>query len=203
MTAAGRTSRRRGRLGRGYTAVEVMLAITVLLISTAGVMAMQTASIQGNLDARKLDVANSVARTWLDRLATDASYWTSGTNPVMQQTLLLTTLAPQTPGQGTFQVTPLTVAGVNWSPAFDIFGRDVAVGSASTVFCTHIEVDTLASDTLGPTLVRATVMVFWQTNLLGGTAPATTVCPGPTNVSGAATGTYHTLFATESLRRAS
>ena len=58
MTAAGRTSRRRGRLGRGYTAVEVMLAITVLLISTAGVMAMQTASIQGNLDARKLDVAN-------------------------------------------------------------------------------------------------------------------------------------------------
>ena len=67
----------------------------------------------GNLDARKLDVANSVARTWLDRLATDASYWTSGTNPVMQQTLLLTTLAPQTPGQGTFQVTPLTWAGVN------------------------------------------------------------------------------------------
>lgn len=51
----------RPRTGRGYTAIEVMLAITVLMIGSAGVMSMQKASIQGNFDARRLDLANSIA----------------------------------------------------------------------------------------------------------------------------------------------
>src|SRR5580658_5036861 len=61
---------------RGYTAVEVLLAMTVLLIGSAGVMSMQKSSIQSNLDARKLDIANSIAHDWLERLTADATQWT-------------------------------------------------------------------------------------------------------------------------------
>ena len=53
---------------RAYTAVEVMLSIVVLGVGAAGVMSMQQASIQGNADAHMLDVGNSIARTWLERL---------------------------------------------------------------------------------------------------------------------------------------
>jgi len=208
MSAPSRVRFRGRRATHGYTAVEVLLAMTVLIISTAGVMSMQKASIQGNLDARKLDVANAIARTWLDRLAADATTWNSAA-PIKAQTLVLSTLAPATVSQGTFQVSPLSVSSMNWSPAFDILGRDVAtLSDPSIVFCTHVKVDTMAVDpaTSAPTILRATVMVFWATSLAGGPAPATSLCSatGPADVAKDSTvGTYHTIFATEALRRAS
>ncbi len=173
-----------------------MLAIGVLTISTAGVMTMQKASVLGNLDARKLDVASSIAQTWLDRLATDASDWNTQTPLATATTLVLGTLYANA---GTY-VTPTPSAGP-WSAAFDIMGRDVTVGDSSTVFCTRIMVDQMAVDSAGnPSLLRATVMVFWPTQLLGSGAP--TACPGPTQVS-LTPGIYHQVFAAESLRRSS
>jgi type II secretory pathway pseudopilin PulG len=204
MTARA-VQKRSQRGGRGYTAVEVMLAMAVLMISAAGVMSMQKGAIQGNLDARRLDVANAIARTWLDRLETDASTWNEYT--ALNATILLKTLAPSGVGQGSFAWTPLSqlYATYGWSDAFDIFGRDVAEGDSTGVFCTRIEVDTMAVDSSSnPTLLRATVMVFWPTALAG--APAPTACPGPTGtggVTGSLPGTYHTVFVTEGLRRPS
>ena len=61
---------------RGYTAVEVLMAMTVMAIGAAAVMTMQKTSVQGNLDARKTDIANSIARTWVERLQRDAMQWT-------------------------------------------------------------------------------------------------------------------------------
>src|SRR5271154_1609339 len=68
---------------RGYTAVEVLMAMTVMTIGAAAVMSMQKTSIQGNLDARKTDMANSIARMWVERLERDAMQWTlpSAQNP--------------------------------------------------------------------------------------------------------------------------
>jgi len=43
------------------------MAIVLLSIGAGAVMTMQKASVQGNLDARKADIANSIARTWIDR----------------------------------------------------------------------------------------------------------------------------------------
>ena len=184
----------------GYTAVEVLLALTVLLISSAGVMSMQKASIQGNMDARNLDVANSIARTWLDRLTTDADAWNSGTG--MTQTLWLG--ADLGKGFVTPSVEPATLSA--WSPAFDILGRDLLTTADPTAaFCTHIKIDAMAIGPTGtPTLLRATVLVFWRKNLAGAAgAPSTPFCPGPNDVAAqeaATPGVYHMLFASEAIR---
>jgi hypothetical protein len=194
---------------RAYTAVEVLLAMTVLIISSAGVMSMQKAAIQGNLDARKLDIANSVARTWLDRLATDGTMWNSATG--LNKTTWLNTLV----GAGTFSV---PASSGTFSPAFDILGRDVSsVGAAGStaIYCVRVKVDDIADfatppggpGTAGtvPVLLRATVLVYWAKNLLGTAgAVANPICSGPTDVAAqelATPGTYHMIYATESIRR--
>ncbi len=198
---------RSARAGRGYTAVEVMLAITVLLISSAGVMSMQKAAIQGNLDARRLDVANSIARVWLDRLTTDATTWNSTSGITLTNTMWI----KDNLDTGAFMTPAALPAGAPiYSPAFDILGRDLPnPGDPTAVYCVHVKLDTMATTTTtpaGPVLLRATVLVFWPKNLLfAAGAPANPLCPGPTDVAAveAATGTYHMLFATEALRRGS
>jgi Tfp pilus assembly protein PilV len=184
---------------RGYTAVEVLLALTVMLISTAGVMSMQKASIQGNLDARKLDVANSIARTWLDRLETDTETWNPQTNAVTFTTWLKPALDTGLFGE------PAVFTGTSafQSAAFDILGRDVADTDPTVAFCTHIKVDTMASNVVGvPVMLRATVLVYWPKDLTGTNLGRATPLCSETDVAHFETGnpgTYHMLFATEAL----
>jgi hypothetical protein len=207
MRAPGIKRSRRSRSSLAYTAVEVMLAMTVLFISSAGVISMQKAAIQGNLDARKLDVANSIARIWLDRLATDATVWNVQTG--LTQTLWLNTLL----NNGFQTPLPQPAASPIYSPMFDILGRDIQAQDPTVVFCTHVNVtlDALNPPTLnamgavvagGPGLLRVTVLVYWAKNLLGGGAPSTNLC-AVSDVAGAeaaAPGTYHMIYATEALR---
>jgi len=194
-----RYARASSRASRGYTAVEVLLAMTVMLISTAGVMSMQKASIQGNLDARKLDVANSIARTWLDRLETDTETWNAQTN-----TLSFTTWLNGAHDTGLF-MTPAVFTGPSafQSPAFDILGRDVAEADPTVAFCTHIKVDTMASTVAGvPVILRATVLVYWPKDLTGTNPGRSTPLCTETDVAhfeSGNPGTYHMLFATEAL----
>jgi prepilin-type N-terminal cleavage/methylation domain-containing protein len=200
--SAQRTRRPTRRAERGYTAIEVMLAMTVLLISSAGVMSMQKAAIQGNVDARKLDVANSIARTWLDRLATDSETWNSLTTGLTQTTWL----GPMY-DTGLFMtptVVQQTMSSVQ-SPAFDILGRDLfnAANDPTTVFCTHIKVDHMAVTAANlPVLIRVTVLVYWAKQLSGGGVPATQLCSehDVANVELNSPGTYHMLYVTEALR---
>jgi hypothetical protein len=166
-------------------------------------MSMQKASIQGNLDARKLDMANSIARTWLDRLATDATAWNTTTG--LTQTLWLNAVL----SKGFVTPTAEPAGTPIWSAAFDIFGRDLTnEADPNTQFCTHISVVPVANDSLGaPLLLRATVLVFWAKNIVGSVGtPASPLCPGPNDVANYETsnpGTYHMLYVTEGLRRSS
>jgi prepilin-type N-terminal cleavage/methylation domain-containing protein len=61
---------------RGYTMIEILVSMTLLAIGAAGVMAMQKAAVQGHQDARQMDVANAIAREWMERLRRDAMMWT-------------------------------------------------------------------------------------------------------------------------------
>ena len=199
----------RPRAGSGYTAVEVMLAITVLMIGSAGVMSMQKASIQGNFDARKLDLANSIAHDWLERLTSDAALWTlpavgvGGANNFSNAKWLGNYplgvwYLPALPGNQS------TAEGN--SPAFDILGRDLAVGNAAnTAFCVHVNVSQLAQDAqANPLLLRATVIVFWPKFLAqSGTIPAG-YCTSWFDVAAAEAanpGTWHMVYATTAIRR--
>jgi prepilin-type N-terminal cleavage/methylation domain-containing protein len=197
---------------RGYTAVEVLLSMTVLSIGAAGVMSMQKAAVQGNADARKLDTANAIAHTWIDRLRTDGTTWTlpstveaSSTTSNLNNTLWLG--APNLDTQQFFLPrVPATYPAEGSSPAFDIFGRDLDLADAPTaVFCTHVMIDTLQFDQSSkPLILRATVLVFWLKSLLTSAAPNLDTCTQYFDVAAyeaAHPGTYHIVYATSAIRK--
>ena len=153
---------------RGYTIVEVLLAMTVLIIGTASVISMQKAAIQGNLDARKTDIATNIARMWMERLQRDSMSWTSSNPSNLGNAQLLgsagTTLgkwflpfvaAYASPGGGFGSV----------SPGFDILGRDIPTQSGLTdaFFCVHLRETWLAQNATTPTnsLMRVELRVVW------------------------------------------
>jgi prepilin-type N-terminal cleavage/methylation domain-containing protein len=162
---AGRCAARSGRL-RGYTAIEVLLAMTVLVIGAAAVMSMQKTSIQADLDARKMDVANGIARMWVERLERDAMQWTlpSSLSPGATSNLSNAKLISGNIDQGWFVpnvymnvTTPETM-----SYGFDILGRDLATTDlGSAVFCVSMQVVTL----IPAQLYRGDVRVLWLRGL--------------------------------------
>jgi prepilin-type N-terminal cleavage/methylation domain-containing protein len=198
---------------RGYTAVEVMLAMTVLLIGSAGVMTMQKASIQSNLDARKLDIANSIAHDWLERLSADATQWTLPTIPTNLSSNLGNTTWLNRHDTGWFlpSVPGGYPAAEGNSPAFDILGRDLALADApNAIFCVHVKLDQIAQDALAlPLLLRATVVVFWRKQLVTSTSTATSGsnCTSASNSFDPALdesnnpGTWHIIYATTAIRK--
>ena len=113
---------------RGYTAIEVLMAMTVMAIGGAAVITMQKTSVTANLDARRADVANSIARTWVERLRRDAMAWTlpgpaGGGNNIANALIISKGIAVSPtwflPDQYIGVTVPETM-----SPAFDILGRD-------------------------------------------------------------------------------
>jgi type IV pilus assembly protein PilV len=206
---------------RAYTAVEVMLAIAVMAIGAAGVMTMQRGSIVGDLESRRMDVANSIARTWIERLRRDATAWTGPNAYVTADTTLPFTNfgvagAPASVVNGWYQPTiPTTYAAADGlSPMFDAMGRDlIQADAANAVYCVVIKVDPIVANgnyTNPPTtgnaapleMVRETVVVFWPKQLTWA-ASAPLSCPSfvtgsgkdPVALEAASPGTYHFLYA--------
>jgi prepilin-type N-terminal cleavage/methylation domain-containing protein len=196
---------------RGYTAVEVLIAMTVMAIGAAAVMTMQKASVQGNLDARRLDVANGIARMWEERLQADAMGWTTP-----NASTPLSNLTSTNGGNGS-QVADGIAAPGRWilpthyatsAPGsqetyiFDILGRDL-YGSelTSAVYCVAIRLTPLVPPTTAPGLVRADVRVLWLRGL-GSNPSGGQFCVG----GGAATSDspdpdiYHALYVTTALK---
>jgi prepilin-type N-terminal cleavage/methylation domain-containing protein len=172
--ASARTTR------RGYTAVEVLMAMTVMAIGAAAVMSMQKASVQGNLDARKTDVANGIARTWIERLQRDAMQWTcpspacqSSTNINLAKLLSAGSSNPSSRINGKWFL-PLDYIGgggtiaETMSPGFDILGRDLPQGQlANAEFCVNVRLSWLVPQTTTqPGLIRADVRVLWVRGVL-------------------------------------
>jgi prepilin-type N-terminal cleavage/methylation domain-containing protein len=199
-----------GRAARGYTAVEVLIAMTVMTVGAAAVMTMQKASIQGNLDARRVDIATAIARTWEERLQTDAMAWTqpnagvpnvnnlgSSNGAIIQRGL-------SSPG---IWVYPSDyIAGVNggntpWSYGFDILGRDLAltdVGSAT--FCVAVQFNVLVPGTVAPALLRADVRVLWLRGL-GANSPTPTPCGGSDALSAnPSSAVYQAVYVTTAVK---
>ena len=68
------------RSPRGYTVMEVMMALAILTIGASGVIAVQKATMIGNTNARNLATANSIAQSWVERLRADALVWNAPAN---------------------------------------------------------------------------------------------------------------------------
>jgi type II secretory pathway pseudopilin PulG len=205
---------------RGYTAVEVLMAMTVMFIGAAAVMSMQKTSVQGNLDARKTDIANNIARAWVERLERDSMQWTCpgpacpSSNNMANALLLNGNVTGLWFLPGMYMgSTPETM-----SPGFDILGRDLpraqlapstATGWPGAEFCVNVRLTWLVPQTLPtePGLIRADVRVLWPRGISGGT-PATGFCDATTaaladpETSAPATQHpfFHTIYMTTTLK---
>jgi prepilin-type N-terminal cleavage/methylation domain-containing protein len=166
----------------GFTAVEVLIAMTVMVIGATAVMGMQKTSVQANLDARKADVASQIAHTWVERFRREAMQWTTdGTAGYAAIPLL----ANHDTGNW-FRPTddmigqsgapsPGTVETMSYG--FDILGRDLASGdlappgtgwAASAVqFCVEARLTPLlvAGSTPPNYAFRLDVRVVWPRSL--------------------------------------
>jgi hypothetical protein len=171
------------------------MAMTVMAIGAAAVISMQKTTVLGNLDARKGDVASSIARAWVERLQRDAMQWTlpSATNPAsnMANAKLL---SGHVTGQWYVPIDYMGGSPETMSPAFDILGRDLATADMPTAqFCANVRLTYLSADS---TLIRADVRVLWPRGVnnappAGGfctAAVGTLDMPDPL--------TYHSIFVT-------
>jgi prepilin-type N-terminal cleavage/methylation domain-containing protein len=181
---------------RGYTAVEVLMAMAVLAVGGAGVIAMQRAAVQGNDDARKMDMANTIGREWLERLRRDAMLWTlpnaadRSTNNMANAKFL----DGHVTGEWFF---PSDHQALGLSPGFDILGRDLAANDLKDAqFCVNVRLSWLVTSQL----IRAEVRVFWPRGL--GVAPPASYCSA-NNVAATtgATTTYHFVHMVSALRK--
>jgi type II secretory pathway pseudopilin PulG len=167
-------ARARVRAVRAYTAIEVLMAMTVMAIGGAAVITMQKTSVTSNLDARRADVANSIARTWVERLQRESMSWTlpGRENPTgnnLNGALVLANVQNAgglwfLPTQDMNVTNPETM-----SPAFDILGRDLPQAAMNTAdFCVHVRLSWLGTTLIPPggDLMRADVRVIWPVGIL-------------------------------------
>jgi prepilin-type N-terminal cleavage/methylation domain-containing protein len=201
---------------RGYTAIEVLMAMTVMAIGGAAVITMQKTSVTANLDARRTDVANAIARTWVERLRRDAMAWTlpgpEGTGNNIANALLIS----QGIGAAGTWFLPTAEAGVNvpetTSPAFDILGRDLPQAQwAIADFCVNVRLTFLTQTATPPggDLIEADVRVLWPIGIInsrpGFCNAATAALTDPNTDPAAITASagapvFHTLYVTTSIR---
>jgi type IV pilus assembly protein PilV len=193
-----RGTHRAARPARAYTVVEVLLSLTVLAIGASAVMSMQKATLQGNLDARKTDMANAIGRMWIERIRRDAMQWTlpSPVNPAGNNFANAGLLQYAASNSGNWQ-RPDAYLGQTppISPGFDILGRDIPTGSLNPtagtlatpppLFCVNVKEQYLYQDAVNNNLIRVDLRVLWVRGINPGasnpcdTTVATSVLPNP------------------------
>lgn len=189
----------RGR--RGYTVIEVMIALTLLAVGTSGVIAMQKVTAIANRDAKSLVIANQVARTWIERLRADATQWNHPSpldpNDDLADTRWLKAV------NGVWFRPADDLAG---SPAADALGNDVRdTDLDNAIFCTNVRLTWMygpAPTAPPPYLIRAEVRTYWLRDGGGGTVEAgKTICDPGIDLAKVAPSLerYHFVYLTSAL----
>lgn len=157
---------------RGYTAIELLMALTVLALGAAGIVAMQRVTLESNRYAKNLAIATRVGEAWADQLVADSSRWTP-LSPIGN------TMWLNQAGACSGSVAPGSWIEPAWSserlfgPAFDALGNPVDLGVSTpdsfTQFCVHLrfawlhcEQPPTGAGTKGSGIVRAEIRVFWR-----------------------------------------
>ncbi len=190
------------------------MALAVLAVGATGVVAMQKATLLGNVRARNLSTASNVAATWIDRLKVDALTWrkTSSGGSTINDTRWLKVIGedyPQTGGNENVWVRPAVDTTLGYSPASDVRGQDITdtTKMKDAAFCVNTRIVQLL-----PNMARADVRVFWLrnrgtnvSNSEAGTVNGAELCSGDAGyVSkvGEATSRYHFVYMSAAVMRA-
>jgi prepilin-type N-terminal cleavage/methylation domain-containing protein len=183
---------------RGYTAVELMMAIAVFGIGVAGIISMEKVTSVANQHAKNVSIATHIAQSWLDTLSTDAVMWNhprAGDAVIatdLPQTTWLQFVTSKADTSANWFFPPYTTVPITFGPAFDALGNPVnpVANAANVAFCSHLRLSWLYQpDSGGNGLIRAEVRVFWLRDgqtFLGNMCAAGTVA----NINNATT-TFH------------
>jgi type IV pilus assembly protein PilV len=146
-----------------------MISLAILAIGTSGIIAMQKVTAVANRDAKSLLIANQIARTWAERLRTDAAQWNHPSSYIAADDLNNTQWIKEISTQPGQWIRPADSALGSFTA--DSFGNDVAAGSLAAVYCTNLRLTWLygpPSAFQPPYLIRAEVRVFWLRDGGGG-----------------------------------
>ena len=126
---------RRRSTGAGFTLIEVMVSLGVMMVGAMAVITLQQQSIRANGHARQVSIAMQIAQRWMERLKEDAATWTTiGTDATGVSAALAGTaflrgdLTGMLSQPGEFKSLPVnnaTLTAWNLSNAFDQDGRDM------------------------------------------------------------------------------
>lgn len=200
---------------RGYTVVELMMALTILAIGVSGIIAMEKVTVAANRHAKSLAIASRIAEAWQEQLAADAAQWNHPSEKQNQRDLDNDTtwlkLVDSNPGQW---VRPKWSDARQFGAAFDALGNPISEGGTSSgaggasanlsqaVFCANIRLDWLYPDTSGNGLIRAEVRVFWVRGGMGGPV-GKSFCATDTDPTaiGQAVTRYHFVYQTAAVKQ--
>ena len=189
--AAKKASKVRSQRERGYTMIEVMMAMGVLTVGALALIALQTATIRANMQARQHGIALFFAERWMERLRQDATYWVDSSSTGLSLTKYLKAV-PSTPEESLwFQ--PEDQATYNLRSAVDFQGFDVAPVPPSTetrrpAYCANIRLQWVVPQQA----MRADVRVWWpKANAISTQQAANTFvdCAGKAGANGVSVGT--------------
>jgi Tfp pilus assembly protein PilV len=170
LAAAGRANRDTRR-ARGFTAIETLISMTIMVVGAIGVISMQKTSVQANFDARNADVASSIARTWVERIRHESMRWTQPSASSTASNLTNVTGLNSHIGNGWFRPTDDMIAHQSpagtvetMSYAFDVLGRDLALADIAPSnappnvhFCVEARITSLVANSI----YRVDVRVIW------------------------------------------
>lgn len=146
---------RQRRSQRGYTLVEIMMALAILMVAMLGIFTMQKAALSANMHARSSGLAQHLARAWAAQLELDATQWraTKAGNWVNGV------------GEGAW-ARPAYVASRNFGASFDALGNPLKDTDDPTLarFCTNVRLTPLPLDSMGMAgngVLRAEIRIFW------------------------------------------
>lgn len=71
---------------RGFTIIEVLVAVAITAIGFAAIFSLQIGSMQGNIEARELAAATNLAERYVAQLRSEAYMWTTGLRPPADST---------------------------------------------------------------------------------------------------------------------
>lgn len=144
---------------RGYTIVELLMAMTVFAIGVTGIAAMQKITLASNLHAKKLAIATHIAQSWQERLTADAATWTATTLTLNGTQWLDASTDPD------WRRAPTNDAET-FGGMFGPLG-EFTTDASQAYFCVDIRLTRLTSTSSGTSavqgngLIRSEVRVFW------------------------------------------
>jgi len=137
---------------RGYTLVELMMALALFAIAVVGIIAMQKITITSNAHAKNMAMAQRIAQAWAGQLEMDATAWRSAFGAGWLNDANVWQRPPHIPAR-------------SFGGAFDALGNPLADADvAQARFCTHVRMAWLYPSTMdvgGNGMLRAEIRVFW------------------------------------------